>query len=343
MDVPSGPARNLEAYLAEKTKRGQFAGSVLLTVDGKALLERSYGTADRTSGAPITRETAFQIASVSKHFTAAAVLLLHERGKLSPKDPIRRWIRGAPESWEPISINHLLTHTSGLPHWRDIPELDLFAPASADRVLAAFSAHPLKFPPGTAWAYSSPGYHLLARVVEEASEEPYAEFLSRNIFEPLGMIRTRAGNRPADESERARGYAAGEPVVPFELETASRGTGDVWSTTEDLARWDRAVSTPGRCLSKASLDLMFARNAALPAAEARRVLAVADLNYGYGWYLGDMRGMELRFHPGDNPGYRSINVHIPEARVILCVLSNEETSDLSDVGLRLLEGLASGL
>jgi CubicO group peptidase (beta-lactamase class C family) len=328
-----------DSNLAEQAHRGQFAGSVLLTFGGSTLLDKGYGIADRTTGAPIGRDTAFQIASVSKQFAAAAILLLEERGKLSLSDPVGRWIAGSPAAWGPVTIHHLLTHTSGLPHWRDLPELDLFAPATWDRVLSIFSSHSLMFPPGKGWAYSSPAYHLLARAVEEASGEEYADFLRCEIFEPLGMTDTGAGNDPPRASKRALGYAAGTPVVPFELETANRGAGDLWSTTGDLARWDRAVSTPGRLLSQESLETMFTRHELLPASEASRFPVVRDLSYGYGWYLGDLRGRQVRFHLGDNPGYRSINVHFPEVDALLCVLSNEESSGVAEIALRLLDGL----
>ena len=156
---------DLHAYLSEESERGRFSGSVLITQRGTRLLEGGYGEADRKRLLPNTPRTEFQIASVSKQFTAAAILLLQERGALSVQDRVCAWLPGCPEIWEPITVHHLLTHTSGIGHWRDFPDLSLFAPNTPEGVIETFRRGALTFSPGTGWSYSSPAYVFLARIV----------------------------------------------------------------------------------------------------------------------------------------------------------------------------------
>lgn len=210
----------LDASLAE---RDRFSGAALVRQGSETLLSSGYGVADSATGRSNTPETAFQIASISKQFAAAAILLLQKRGMLTVRDAVSAWVPGCPAAWTPITLHHLLTHTSGLGHWRDFPELDLCAPTTQETLLRTFSCRPLTFPPGDGWSYSSLGYVLLAHVVERASGEPYADFLRHAIFDPLGMRHTGAGNRAPHPELHATGYAGEEAVPSFELDTVSIG------------------------------------------------------------------------------------------------------------------------
>jgi CubicO group peptidase (beta-lactamase class C family) len=191
--------------LRKRSHQGRLSGSVLVHWQGETLLDRGYGLADTASGRPNTPATAFQLASVSKQFTAAAILLLQEQRVLSVHDSVRAWVPDCPAAWEPITLHHLLTHTSGLGHWLDIPALSLFAPMPRARLLSLFEQCPRKFPPGEGWAYSSPAYVLLAFAVERAAGAPYAAFLQRAIFQPLGMASSGAGNQAPQPNRQALG------------------------------------------------------------------------------------------------------------------------------------------
>jgi CubicO group peptidase (beta-lactamase class C family) len=250
----------LEAHLDEQNQLGRFHGACLVRRGSDTLLDRSFGFAVYAQGQPNTRETAFQIASVSKQFAAAAILLLQEEDALWVRDRVHTWIPDCPAAWEPITLHHLLTHTSGIGTWDDLPELRMFEPMCWEHLLRTFQQHPLKFPPGQGWAYSSPAFVLLAHIVEHVSAQPYATFLQRRVFQPLGMAHTGAGNSAA---QQAQGYAGEEPAASFELDTVGKGAGDIWSTTGDMARWDAALATPG-LLSADSLRAMFAPHAAVP-------------------------------------------------------------------------------
>jgi CubicO group peptidase (beta-lactamase class C family) len=203
--------------------------------------QRTGGLADRELELACTPQTRFQVASVSKQFTAAAVLLLASRSRLSLDDPVRRWLGDCPPGWTAITIRQLLSHTAGLGHWEDFPALDLYRPADPVEELAIFQREPLLSAPGSRYHYSSPGYVLLAWIVERAGDQPYARFLADQVFGPLGLRTASAGDPPGGRG-MARGYRAGEPVPPVDLATVGIGAGDVWCTAADLLRWDQAVA-----------------------------------------------------------------------------------------------------
>src|SRR5690242_19113079 len=164
---------DLSVYFADQCQQGRYSGSVFVWREGQVLLDAGYGLARREMGRPNAPKTTFQLASVSKQFTAGAILLLQEQGALSVSDRLSRWLPESPEAWQPMTLHHLLTHTSGIGHWQDFPMLKLDQPIARDELLAIFQRRPLLFSSG-GWAYSSPGYVLLAHVVEQVTGEPYA-------------------------------------------------------------------------------------------------------------------------------------------------------------------------
>ncbi len=327
----------LDAYLAEQSRQGLLNGSVLVRQDGETLLDRGYGMADRMHRRPNTPETVFQIASISKQFAAAAILLLQERGALSTQDRIQTWVPGCPAEWETITVHHLLTHTAGIGHWEDFPALSLFEPNTWETLVRIFRDHPLKFPPGVGWAYSSPAYVLLAHIVEQVAGVPYARFLHDQIFHPLGMASTGAGNQAPRQGQQAQGYVDATPVPSFELDTVGIGAGDIWSTTRDMARWDAALAAPG-VLSADSLQAMFAPHAAVPDDIAGR----AGIHYGYGWFMGEVEGRRMRFHDGGNAGFRSINIQLQDHDAVVILLSNDVPSGLLEISLHLVAAVEGG-
>ena len=346
VDYPAGPcsvmevtrdhAERVDRLFTEAAELGRFGGTVAVSVRGQRSLSKAYGAADALGRVRFDVRTAGQIASVSKQFTAAAVLLLAESGTLSTDDPLSRWVRPAPVHWEEIRLHHLLSHTSGLPHWRDLPDLDLFGPVLDDEIVAAFASRPLKFSPGTGWAYSSPGYHLLALAVEAASGRPYAELVRQRILSPLGLRHTYVGNRLPEGIPRAQGLGESGPVPSFDLDSTGKGAGDVWSTAEDLLRWDDALSAPGTLLSAASLGASFRPHGRIPRDDIAAARGLEDAAYGYGWYLATVRGAALRFHSGDNPGFRALNVWVPGLELQFALTSNTERTDTLSLGLGLL-------
>ncbi len=326
---------DLDANLTKQSQQGQWTGSVLVRQQGRTLLDRGYGAANREDDRPNTPDTVFQIASISKQFTAAAILLLQEWGVLTVEDRIRLWVPDCPDTWEPITVHHLLTHTSGIAHWGDLPELSLFKTNTWENLRRIFQGHPLKFAAGEGWAYSSPAFVLLAHIVEQASDLPYGTFLHQRIFHPLGMASTGVGNHAPRPEQQAVGYTGKgpEPEPSFELDTVSMGAGDIWSTTHDMARWDSALAAPG-LLSVESLHEMFAPHAAVPGT----IDGIGNMSYGYGWFIAAMDGHRLRYHDGDNAGFSSVNIQLPDDDALIILLSNEEINP-QEISLHLVSEL----
>lgn len=289
-------------------------GVLLLARGDDLLVDRVTGSAG--AGSPCTPATRFQIASISKQMAAVAVLLLAERGALRLDDPINRWLPDPPAAWSGITPHHLLTHTSGLGHWEEYPMIDLAGPAEPDKLLAVFAGVPPLFAPGAGWHYSSPGYVLLARAVERASGRPYAEFLAEEVFAPLGMTGSFAGDA-AGRDDVAMGHEGGRPVPSWNLDTVSMGAGDVWCTGADLLTW-LDVPRRGRLLGPAAVADMITPHA--PTGRPGEA-------YGYGWFVGPLAGERAIHHSGDNGGYKALAAWFPDSDRRLVVLTNQAEID----------------
>jgi CubicO group peptidase (beta-lactamase class C family) len=291
-----------------------FSGTVLVSQDGKIIINKGYGLADRAHHLPNTPNTTFQIASITKQFTAAAVLILQQRHKLSVHDRICTYIPGCPASWRPITIHMLLTHTSGIGHTDDT-YLSLDAtPMSLDQLISLYERMPPLFKPGTQYHYTSPGYTLLAYIVQKVAGEPYATFMQQNIFGPLGMTRTKVDVTTHPPAGHAVGYAGFYPHAYPSL-IGVFGLGDIWTTTRDLERWDQSFSTT-KILSRASQAAMFTPWVQVPGGGGVEW-------YGYGWQIE--QGLHLMiFHGGGNPGFYTYNRTFPNDKVDVIVLTNNE-------------------
>jgi CubicO group peptidase (beta-lactamase class C family) len=303
---------------------GGFRGAVRIEFGGSTLLDAAYG-ADG-AGTVLTTDTAFQLCSISKSFTAACVLRLLEGGLLSLNDPLTSFTDLGPPAWGEITLHVLLTHTSGLAHWNDTG-LDLHEPCPREELIARVAATPLTFEPGSGWAYSSLGYVLLAHVLETVTGEPYPSVLEREVLSPLGLRQTRA-EEPAAGVTAARGSRGGEPVPSFDLKL-NVGTGDVWSTTADLVRWPRALAS----LSPSA----FSRQAAVADEED----GLTDVGYGCGWFTASLDGERIIFHPGDNAGFVSLLVWAPDRGLVLSMLAADEI-DLAPLALPAFRSLIRG-
>ncbi|MDA8344628.1 MAG: serine hydrolase [Thermaerobacter sp.] len=308
-----------------------FWGAFQVTQRGTVVAEAAAGPAAHTTSARL--DTCFQAASISKQFVAASLMLLSERGVLSLDDPIRRWWPSTPKSWDRITVEQLLTHSSGLMHWGDIPGLDISRPPSPRDILAEAITLPLLSAPGTRWAYSGVGFLLAAAIVEAASGRPYGEFVTDNIFSPLGMTSTTSGQTP-DGRRVAKGHRDGQPVPLVAGLTTWPGTGDLWTTVADLIRYADAVRA-GDLLSDRSQRLMAHPHIMIQDSPPNGG-AISPVAYGYGIFTGTIAGHPARFHPGDNPGFRSLLAWLPEADITLAVLSNEESTTLDEIVPRFL-------
>ncbi|HET7012040.1 MAG TPA: serine hydrolase domain-containing protein [Anaerolineales bacterium] len=294
-----------------------FSGSVLIAQDGEVLLSRGYGSADRKLGISNTPHTRFFIGSVSKQFTAMAILILQSQGRLNVQDYICRYIEDCPAAWEDITIHHLLTHTSGMivmPDDSSYPE----TPITPRELLARFEDAPLDFHPGERHSYSNCGYWVLGTIIEQVSGQSYKDFIQQAIFEPLGM---HDSGYDQDARGLAVGYRDQHTVVPSQVIDSSflYSAGALYSTVEDLYRWDQALYTE-QLISRELLDQMFAPRASLYPD------AVGSAAYGYGWIVLDHMGRRMVGHGGALDGFRAWIFRYPDDRITIIVLSNQEDS-----------------
>jgi CubicO group peptidase (beta-lactamase class C family) len=308
--------RNGDSLSAMRTLEGR-RGAALVTVGGSVAVQ--------SAGPPATLETRFPIASVGKQFAAVAALLLAERGRLALDRPVAHWLAGSPPWWREVTLHHLLTHTSGLPHWGAEPGFDVLSTmATADRVGLIPQGTPVSRP-GLRWLYSSPGYVLIAHIVEQAAEQPYGDFLAEHIFTPLEMGATTIGRPAVDD-------VVGEALPPL------AGTSDVWSTVGDLARYHERIHT-GALLGFESRAVMTGPLARTDN-EPRPGRAFFGGHYGYGVFVGTVGGHRAYFHPGDIPGFVSFAAWLPDHHASVVLLTDDEHTDVHAVTRELLTAAA---
>jgi CubicO group peptidase (beta-lactamase class C family) len=298
----------------------RFSGSVLLARDGQPIVSRGYGLANIENDVSNTPQTVFRLGSVTKQFTAMAILLLQERGKLSVNDPICKYLSDCPQTWQPITIKNLLTHTAGIPNYTDFPDFTKTAAAETTtaELITRFRDKPLQFALGEKFAYSNSGYYLLGAIIERVSGKSYPDFLQENIFAPLGMKHTGYDNPVRIIKNRAAGYARTNDgfinAAPISMSTAY-AAGALYSTVEDLLLWDQSLYTE-KLVSRKSLDEAF---------------TPFKSNYGYGWSIGKRYDRQVIAHGGGIFGFSSYIARYPADHVTVIVLSNVEGAPSGEI------------
>jgi len=289
--------------------------SVLVVRDGQPVIRRAYGMANLEEQVKATPQTNYRLASVSKQFTATSVLLLAEDGRLRLDDPIKRYFPALPAAANGITIRHLLTHTSGLIDYEDVMDpADTRQVHDADVLTLLQSQDHTHFAPGTSYRYSNSGYALLALIVERASGQRYAQFLHERIFQPLGMRDTVAyENGVSNVANRAYGYSFENGAwkrTDQSTTSAVLGDGGIYSSIDDLTRWDAALYDE-RLLTSQSLRQAF--TPATPTDDPQ-------VEYGFGWRITG----ETLWHSGETIGFRNVIVRWPERRLTVVVLTNRD-------------------
>jgi CubicO group peptidase (beta-lactamase class C family) len=314
--------------MGKQADRPPFSGAISVFRDGAAVYEHAAGLADAAVSRPITLETCFHSASVSKQFVAASVLLLVEAGAVDLRAPIARYLPRCPTAWAEITTHQLLTHTAGFGHWREVEGFDPVRPPTPAEILARRARRPLVNAPGRGFAYSGVGYLLAASIVEHVAAQPYPQFTTQRVFAPLGMRSTRAGARAPGTG--ALGYRDGEPVDATGI-SAVPGTGELWTTVGDLTRYAAAFAAD-ELLTASSRALMCTAHTPVPADDGQFGDTVG---YGYGYWIGTVGGLPMHYHPGDIVGYRSMYVCVSGARASIAILSNQDDTDTSTISGRL--------
>ncbi len=235
-----------------------------------------------------------------------------------------------PAQWRQVTLHHLLSHTSGVPHWREAPGLDPAEPMRISERLRIIQATPLRTEPGAQWHYSSPGFVLAGFILARASGQPYWQFLAEKILSPLQLTQTSMGDVP---DAAARGYRDGQPVTPWDP-GAMPGTGDIWSTAGDLTRFTAALHS-GELITASSLRAMCTVHASLDDHDAGEP-SLATTGYGYGMLIANFAGHAAYYHPGDNPGYQSLACWIPDRAASIVILVNDEAASIPGLLRQLL-------
>ena len=311
-------ASKIDKALNFLTEREAFTGAVLVAQNGEVLLSQGYGLADRDKNLPNTPQTKYRLGSITKQFTAMAILMLQAQGQLNVQDPICRYIPECPTLWQDITIHHLLTHTSGIPNFTDFRDYQSTkaTPSPPEQTLARFKDQPLNFQPGEGWSYSNSGYILLGYIIEQASGLSYEAFLQQNIFERLQMKSTGYDH---NDGSLATGYTGSYGLwrkADYIDMSIPHAAGALYSTVEDLYRWDQALYTK-QLVSQELLDLMFTPHA---------TMSGAGFSYGYGWAVGELKDHKLVDHGGGIEGFATEIRRYIDDKVTIIILSNRDTT-----------------
>lgn len=316
----------IDSYIETQMHNLHIPGVSLAVVrDGRIVKAKGYGLANIEANSVATPKTVYEIGSLTKQFTATAVMMLVEEGKVSLDDKIPKYFPDAPPAWNRITVRHLLNHTSGIQNHVAVPgylnrfktNLSFETTPTREEIVKDFFKLPSEFEPGETWAYDNTGYYLLGFVIEKASGKSYYQFLDERIFKPLGMTSTRSTDTRPIIPNRASGYEwAGDKFEnrPVLLPTIAFSAGTILSTVEDMAKWDAALGTE-KLLKKSTLEQMW-----IPAKTNDGALASFD--YGFGWFIDNYRGHRLVQHTGGTPGFSSVIYRFTDDKLTIVLLSN---------------------
>lgn len=310
----SDDQRRISEAIEHRVSDAQFTGAVLVSRGSTVLVDKGYGSANLEWQMPNSPATRFRVASLTKQFTAAAIVLLEERGKLQIEDPVSKYLPDAPAAWRSVTLFNLLTHTSGIPDLTTFPD---FAERATQRTSPAtlvnsFRDKPLDFPPGTDFRYSNSGYILLGYLIEKVSGQSYADFMHENIFAPLGMKSSGCDSNAEILVMRAQGYvrrANGIAIADYLDMTVPFSAGCLYSTTGDLLRWEHGLFD-GQLLSSGSLA---------------RMTTPFKKDYAFGVAVdADTNGNKVVWHGGAIDGFTVFLAYVPADEFAAVVLANIE-------------------
>lgn len=304
--------KNLDFYVQTLAEQKKFSGSVLVAKDREILLNKGYGMANYEHDVANTPHTKFRLGSITKQFTAMAIMQLYEQGLLKLDDKLSKYIPDYPNG-DKIAIHHLLTHTSGVAYDINDWKKNKIKPHTLEKLIERFKYTPLDFEPGERYKYSNAGYILLSYIIEKASGKTFDTFLKENIFAPLSMNDSGYDTSTSVLKNRASGYALiGNTIVNAEYINMSvpAGAGALYSTVEDLYVWDRALYTE-KLLSKKSLATIFNSH-----------MSSDFPGYGYGWITRRSKGRFIAEHLGFIDGFSTNILRYPDDDGFIVVLSN---------------------
>lgn len=320
-------AAHIDALLSVLQQKEQFSGSALIATKGQTLLSQGYGYANREHEVRNTAQTKFRVGSITKPFTAMAILMLQERGLLSVQDPLARFVPFGRYA-DSLTIHQLLTHTSGVPNITKLPNFHAMMrqPAALEQTSRLVLDLALDYEPGSEFRYSNSGYILLAYVIERATGLSYNEFLRMNLFDLLGMTSTGCDSHQAIIPHRAQGYEYDQGIINAAYIDMSlpTGGGNLYSTAEDLYKWDQALYSIN-LVKKETLDAIITDYGA---------------GYGYGWFVHQQDGRKQVYHGGGINGFKNKIIRAVDDQLTIILLNNLSTADIDSIASDIQELIA---
>jgi CubicO group peptidase (beta-lactamase class C family) len=312
----------VDEYIRSQVNLGRFSGAILVARSNKVLLAKGYGLANIELNVLNDSGSKFRLGSLTQQFTAMAILELQEEGRLNIQDPVCKYLSDCPNDWQAIKIVHLLTHTSGISNFTELPAYESASvlPATVLELLARFRNKPLESKPGEKLTYSNSGYQVLGAVIENVSGRSYAKYLLEQIFVPLEMRDTGYDSSADILPHRASGYRQNGDKKALLNATyldmsISFSAGGLYSTVEDLYRWDRALYTE-KLISKKSLNLMFT-----PYRDG----------YGFGWKILKEFQRKVLMYEGRINGFSAVIRRYPDDDACVIVLGNIENINAGQI------------
>lgn len=306
-----------DKILSEQFKPDETGCAALVAKNGQVIYRKAFGMADLELNVPMQPEMVFRIGSITKQFTAIAILQLMEQGKLSLQDEITKFIPDYPMHGHSITIEHLLTHTSGIKSYTNVPEFQklIRTDMNPEEVIDLIKTKPMEFAPGTKFNYNNSGYFMLGYIIEKVTGKTYQEYLQENFFTPLEMTSSCYGDDKKIIKLRASGYQPGKDGTvnaDFMSMLLPYAAGSIMSTVDDLYKWNRAVHSY-KLVKKETLEM------------AHTPYKLADgrsTGYGYGWFLSRLQGSPTIEHGGGINGYLTSSVYLPDEDVFVALFSN---------------------
>ncbi|MGB3605637.1 serine hydrolase [Psychroserpens sp.] len=326
----AGVAQNLkeqlDTYISSQHSSNTPGLSVLVAQDGKAIYANGFGMASLELDVKTEPKHVFEIGSITKQFTAVAILMLEEQGKLSVDDEITKFIPDYPTQGKTITVHQLLNHTSGIKSYTNLPSFLVMArkDMTPTELIDTFKNEPMEFDPGTQFNYNNSGYILLGHIIEVVSGTTYEKFITTNIFDKLNMLNSSYGSMTTLIPNRASGYSQAEngyKNAEYLSLTLPYAAGSIMSTTADLLKWQNAISA----------NTLIKRSSLEKAINGSTLDNGDKIDYGYGWYTGSIRDSKTVEHSGGIFGYTSNGIFLPNENIYIIGLSNCDCGNVSGI------------
>lgn len=322
------PTQTIETFLEKEYPENSPGAAILIAKDNQLIFKRAFGLSNVKKKRPIETDMIFQIGSMTKQFTSAAILQLVEQRKIALDDPIQNYVAYFPEKEYPITLHHLLSQTSGIPEFFDIDEEEIYLLSqehTPEQLISYYKEEPLVFEPGTKFQYSNSNYPLLGVVIEQVSGMPLQEYLRLNIFEPLAMSATSLWYTDDTKKKRiAKGYRSyqGELMPsPKVVGSVPYAAGAIVSTVDDLYQWNRAIK-----------DRTFLSDFVVEhLTTEKQTSSGTGTGYGYGFFIKELLGHKTIQHGGLLYGFSSYGLYLPEEDLFVCILSNKSFERTEEV------------